>query len=281
MSFLLPIQHTSKLFSHSDTDAPIIQSVDGSIKTLIKACLVTGYGDKASAGWSTLFEDATRIVLRMPSTAQAIGLPDLKIENGAGNYRIVSQNNPTGLDDAIEIASVPLLSKDNKAGVEWHLVATDVGFVLWYQFSENGQANTDKSARAVILLCSAASVVGNDEILFLANNNEKVSAKTGLGSTWMVSSLHTSVKYVDLKNGSSSTRKVFLAVDKNLPEIDTCTQVIINEAMPPIFASLSKDVKPIATTITIDNRRFLRVPDSQYRDNENRNLYIPIDYWEL
>lgn len=59
MSFLNPVNEPVKRFSSTDADAPQINynaRVAGDVKTVLKACLVTGYGDKASAGWSIVNE---------------------------------------------------------------------------------------------------------------------------------------------------------------------------------------------------------------------------------
>ena len=111
MSLKQPVQYPVKYYSHLDAGAPQLADTDGVIKTILKACLVTGYGTKAGAGWTALFDDAFRIVLRRP--LRTGNPPDIKIENGVINgvasHRIVSQDNPTGLSDANELASVNLL----------------------------------------------------------------------------------------------------------------------------------------------------------------------------
>lgn len=41
----------------TDTDAPQLSATIGSLKTVLKACLITGYGSTASLGWTMPFED--------------------------------------------------------------------------------------------------------------------------------------------------------------------------------------------------------------------------------
>lgn len=59
-----PIVYTSK-----DPSAPQASTDEGAINTIIKACLVTGYGDKPSADWELVYEDlaAKQIALRSKS----------------------------------------------------------------------------------------------------------------------------------------------------------------------------------------------------------------------
>ena len=59
MSFLNPVNEPVLRFKSTDAGAPQINCnarVAGDVKTVLKACLVTGYGDKASAGWSIVNE---------------------------------------------------------------------------------------------------------------------------------------------------------------------------------------------------------------------------------
>lgn len=281
MSLLLPLRYPAMLYSNSDTDAPLIANADGAIKTILKACLVTGYGTKPAAGWSMLFEDVNRIVLRLPSQAQALGLPDLKFENGEGKYRIVSQKNPTGLDDANQIASTPLLSRDSFIGQAWHLIATDIGFVFWYQAGEDGLRG-NQVARSVVLLCSASSVVVEaDSVAFLINVMESVNTTNGKASPWIKGFLHSSTLFKNMRDNTTIDRKSFMDLGGLNPDDDVFQQVLIGRHLPPICASLSSDVKATPKNITVNNRVFIRVPDDNYQRYTPRDLYIPIDYWEL
>lgn len=60
MSFLNPVNEPVLRFSSTDADAPQINyaaRTAGDVKAVLKACLVTGYGTKASAGWSVITDD--------------------------------------------------------------------------------------------------------------------------------------------------------------------------------------------------------------------------------
>ena len=59
MSFLNPVSEPVLRFSSTDVGAPQINynaRVAGDVKTVLKGCLVTGYGAKASAAWSIVNE---------------------------------------------------------------------------------------------------------------------------------------------------------------------------------------------------------------------------------
>lgn len=50
MSLRNPVKYPVKYYSWQDDQAPQLSNVDGVIKTILKACLVNGYGSKAGAG---------------------------------------------------------------------------------------------------------------------------------------------------------------------------------------------------------------------------------------
>lgn len=52
------------LFQSTDDGAPQLTAATGSLKTILKACLVTGYGNKQALGWEAAYEDSTYIAFR-------------------------------------------------------------------------------------------------------------------------------------------------------------------------------------------------------------------------
>lgn len=82
MSFLNPVSEPVKRFSSTDAGAPQINynaRVAGDVKTVLKACLVVGYGTKASAGWSIVNEVDHVAEFVSPSTAMSdyrLGIDD-------------------------------------------------------------------------------------------------------------------------------------------------------------------------------------------------------------
>ena len=52
------------LFKSTDEGAPQLTNTLGSLKTVLKACLVTGYGEKQPLGWEAAYEDETHIAMR-------------------------------------------------------------------------------------------------------------------------------------------------------------------------------------------------------------------------
>ncbi len=58
MSLLTPVKVPVKVYRWDDAGAPALDKSVGCIGTILKACLVTGYGTKEGAGWTLKQEDA-------------------------------------------------------------------------------------------------------------------------------------------------------------------------------------------------------------------------------
>lgn len=284
MSLLLPVRYPVKHYSHLDAGAPQISNADGAIKTILKSCLVTGYGAKEGAGWASLFESPDSIVLRLPNLGGAMGAPDIKIDNGGGKYRIVSQDNPTGIDDPAQIAAENLLMRDTAFGIVWHLIATDVGFVFCYQMGENGQ--TGYARNNILFVGALPRILDAVTPVFVVNVNVSI-AQNGTGNNWQRGILNTDVVIKDLMSNTAIPNKYFL--DIPIPEVyhdNRIAQAVMlgKDYQLPFFASVSKDVSADMQTMAIDmsGRSMLRYNNKMRQDSLGMKvLYIPLDYWEF
>lgn len=287
MSLRNPVKYPVKYYSWQDAQAPQLSNADGVIKTILKACLVTGYGSKQGAGWTSLFEDAHRIVLRRP--LRTGNPPDIKIENGTitgttKRHRIVAQDNPASLDDATELSAVNLLARDSKAGSEWHCIVTDFAFLLCYQIGENGVSG-DKNNLLFVGGCS--KLIEGDSEYFIATQQTTI-AETGIVSGSLVGILHTnSSSFYEMRRKIAYIQKLFLDINVAEKYFDNdffAQKVIIDKVVQlPFFAAISKQYDDLITSqITINNRPMLRYVNKPYQNNYTpRALYIPLDYWEL
>lgn len=87
MSFSNPVNESVLRFKSTDAGAPQIDynsRVAGDVKAVLKACLVTGYGDKSSAGWSIASEVEPFIEFVSPSPAMSDY--KLKVDDSSGSY---------------------------------------------------------------------------------------------------------------------------------------------------------------------------------------------------
>ncbi len=284
MSLKQPVQYPVKYYSHADVDAPQLANADGVIKTILKACLVTGYGDQQGAGWESLFEDDYRIVLRRP--LRTGNPPDIKIENGVINgtasHRIVSQDDPTGIDNTVELASVNLLARDSAHGSEWHLIVSDFGFVLCYQMGirYSGLRNS-------LLYVGSAVQVSDTNDKFYATKYESVkidgttpsNPEGFFGDNSEIVELRTG-----MSKGMSGSELITLSVDEDYFGSDYTAQQPFLPTLDllPFFASVTKNYEDLVTkSISVQNRQMLRYVNEDRQPNSSRPLYIPLDYWEL
>lgn len=289
MSLKQPVQYPVKYYSHADTDAPQLADADGVIKTILKECLVTGYGTKESAGWTALFEDDFRIVLRRP--LQTGNPPDIKIENGiingAASHRIVSQDNPTGLDDAAELAAVNLLARDDRAGNEWHLIVSDFAFLLCYQIGQRDYTNQKNN----MLFCGSMQAVSNTQTEdFIVSYYKSVGVNGKAGSSLPGILYNTTSGYA---HNFKKMRSGSIIEDKHLLEIpeqellvtgDYVAQqpIVGRQLMLPFFCSVYINYADnVTSNVNIDGRPMLRYVNEAYRSYLPLPLYIPLDYWEL
>lgn len=285
MSLRNPVKYPVKYYSWQDDQAPQLSNADGVIKTILKACLVTGYGTKQGAGWTALFEDAHRIVLRRPLRTGYP--PDIKIENGTitdttVRHRIVAQDNPSGLDDANELSVVNLLAKNNQAGKEWHCIVTDFAFLLCYQMGENGY-NGDRN---FLLYCG--------EVSRIQENIENIHLITGSGITningtlgpWVYGFLNNDNFIVKNVRTNANLSRAYLntAGGETAINNDYFAQLIFlnNAAVLPFFTAITASLNnKISSTVSIAGRQMLRTVNMNVQGYNNRAFYIPLDYWEL
>ena len=75
------------VYQSTDKGAPQLSVNAGSLKTLLKACLITGYGDKKALGWDIPFEDANSAVFR--SNDPTSNRYFLKADNSEAKFAIL------------------------------------------------------------------------------------------------------------------------------------------------------------------------------------------------
>ena len=284
MSLRNPVKYPVKYYSWQDTQAPQLSNADGVIKTILKACLVTGYGSKAGAGWTALFEDSYRIVLRRP--LRTGNPPDIKIENGTisgstKRHRIVAQDNPTGLDDTNELSSVFTMMRDTKASKEWYCIVTDFAFLLCYQMSEGGATLRNNAC----FVGSVKKLKDADQDIFFLWKNPK---ETGNGNgDYGYALLDNEVAYVNARTKTEYLSKNYLtltAAEKEFNNDFFAQKVLIDKvAELPFFTAISNSFDDTSTSIvSINGRQMLRYVNTQLSSYKfKRPLYVPLDYWEL
>ena len=135
MSFLNPVSEPVLMYSSTDTRAPQINyaaRAAGDVKTVLKACLVTGYGTKQGAGWTMQNETDFVAEFVSPSTLLSdyrFGIDDNS--TSATTFYYTYQNvikNPSANALTKSLFYVNKTSPNNT----WTLLVTNQGF-LWVE----------------------------------------------------------------------------------------------------------------------------------------------------
>lgn len=129
MSFLNPTPVPVRLYSHTDSEAPQLPANDwtGALKTILKACLVTGYGGKPGAGWTLREESDNKAIFRAGDPATS----PVELEVDSGNITVTTfdlhwQGVKQGITTRWDVGQL-----NRYTGVAgWYLVASARGFVL-------------------------------------------------------------------------------------------------------------------------------------------------------
>ena len=117
------------LYTSEDEGAPKLSVNAGSFKTVLKACLVTGYGNKPGAGWEILFEEANKIALK--STDPKSPGFSVHISDNAGYIAALSLwENSTGIEAGRLIAPRRFINYVSDIVEKWLLAACARGFVF-------------------------------------------------------------------------------------------------------------------------------------------------------
>ncbi|MBZ1392846.1 hypothetical protein [Psychrobacter pacificensis] len=169
MSFLNPVSEPVKRFSSTDAGAPQINynaRVAGDVKTVLKACLVVGYGDKASAGWSIANEVDHVAEFVSPSAAMSdyrLGIDDSTATKTDWFYQYKNaRKNPKSNAPVKAFVRADKVSANNG----WQLLVSERGLL----FIEIVQHTTVSSLSCRLTYFSAqkstSSTIGDDIVFF-------------------------------------------------------------------------------------------------------------------
>lgn len=143
-----------KVYRWDDEGAPQVESAAGSIKTILKACLVTGYGEgnkrKDGLGWEMAFEKAQEACFRSThpkATKWWLGVDDSKYGNRARYVDLCGLLEPTSAKAGKVKQKVKnssgfhnfIYKKDdsNRDKIQWVVVGNERAFtliILWQDY---------------------------------------------------------------------------------------------------------------------------------------------------
>lgn len=117
------------VFRSSDTNAPILTQAAGSLKNLLKACLVEGYGDKPSLGWKIAHQSTDGLTVAFASQDTTASQYCLKIDNSDATVaKLSAAQQMTDIDTLVK----PWINNQlyHLYGGNWTLVGHGKAFVL-------------------------------------------------------------------------------------------------------------------------------------------------------
>lgn len=132
------------LFSSLDNQAPILTGEAGSLKTLLKACLVTGYGDKQGLGWQMLHETEDKNSACFMSNDPTSSKYLLKIDNSNANVKLSAYQTMSDFNSGQK----PLVENQiyQLKACEWRLIGHSKAFILLLDYIFGSSNNQIKVA---------------------------------------------------------------------------------------------------------------------------------------
>lgn len=302
MSFLNPVNEPVLRFSSTDPDAPQINynsRVAGDVKTVLKACLVTGYGAKSSAGWSIVSEVNHVAEFVSPSVAMSdyrLGIDDTSTSSTTWYY----QYRDVRTNPSYNSPSKSLGSQINKAHANngWILLATNRGIV----FIELVQSNFANK------LSARMTYIGNVKSC-LTTNQEAVNMtffNIGHGATILDPASFYNTAYPHLALDTYTSTRFYGAVPfsagnnfyaPSLSTLDIASKLFLTNAtgdsvviaeLPALLAVVINNTADMygVSDITVGGRQCVKITcghdisQSAKIYSISRTFYIMLDYWE-
>lgn len=117
------------VFSSGDAGAPKLLKSSGSLKSLLEACLVTGYGDKTALGWEMVHESEDRNSASFLSTDDTSSKCVLKIDGSTTTKaKISAYESMSALGEGVNPFGLNNLYSTYDSG--WRLIGHSKAFIL-------------------------------------------------------------------------------------------------------------------------------------------------------
>lgn len=296
MSFLNPVSEPVLRFSSTDASAPQINynaRVAGDVKAVLKACLVTGYGTKASAGWSIVNEVNHVAEFVSPSAAMSdyrLGIDDTSASSTAWYYQY--QNAMVNPNLSSAITKNPRAISKTHASNGWQLLVTGRGIAFIENFYHT-VANAVAARLTYWSLSKSAVTTAGNEILFFCAGQESWTTEYAYDLFYNTSGLHS---------GNASSYLASTVVGKSGARVDP--QDVSNvDALSDVYVMQGNDVVAVAAgfmavkmakkadffgvdVITLGSRSYIKIPLSSHFVSSS-NIYIrtivvalSLDDWE-
>lgn len=146
---------TVRVYRHNDAGAPVLTGAIGGALAVLRACLVTGYGAKAGAGWTEPFSGTNKAVFQAGAGNQHLLRVDdtttasFRVRGYASMSDVDTGADPTPTDTLLSGGGYMLKSNTTDATARpWLLVATEKAFHLWVGYGLTVAAGIEGSSAA-------------------------------------------------------------------------------------------------------------------------------------
>ncbi|MFB2734195.1 hypothetical protein [Shewanella mangrovisoli] len=180
---------------------------------IIKACLATGYGTKAAAGWTVAFEDAgtTQLVLRNDTVNGSGGFLHLYASGAnaaGGTLLMVSAKNMTALGAYTDRGWISAIKSQSTQHTQWVIFATSKGFYFYLKTSANTTAVGSGSYEYFFFAGDFQSTLINDAGNFVIvkqlQNSDDITASSSVETIQSIAPNNSVCKIYDADGGNGS-----------------------------------------------------------------------------
>lgn len=169
---------TITLYQSTDASAPALTNAAGSLIAMLKACLVTGYGSKAAAGWTEEFTGTNKSALRMATGVGKNGVYLQIDDSSTTNTLLRGYGAMTDVDTGTEpFGSLTTASMALKTATQpWKVVATDTYFYLFLGYG--GTLNSSSGTQVFFGQYNTSLSLGGKNNLLICRNSASTSGNT-------------------------------------------------------------------------------------------------------
>ena len=288
MSLLTPERVPVKVYRWDDVGAPQLDKTAGCVATIFKACLVTGYGDKAGAGWTMPFEDlsAKKKVLRPAVQPEQDFYLRLTLDTGK---EITAQvySNMSDIDTGdlkLQCATSFKYGAAVTTG-KWIMIASARGFWFFAETSKFSSNPIETSGSYIYCGDTGRNTVGAKSIYLMHT-----------GGSWDITDGNRSPIMTNLSGYGNSNGKIYMPATESVLEVNPSSyfngisKLTANSVASSLFVIAGSEIWSLpallpsnATKLNYDAVQVGGVSCVNHSTGAStpNNMYVPVDYWEL
>ena len=285
MSLLTPVKVPVKVYRWDDAGAPVLDKKANCVATILKACLVTGYGAKTDAGWTLAFEDlATKTkVFNVKSDTNPPHY--LRCYNDTGQSMgvhlakdAVDANTVTGV---AECSTVFKYLGGITTG-EWLVIASDRSFWFFAQVNANGKTPTRSGAflfagivpglttNGFVIKHTGGAWGDTDDDRYGIAAGSAAAAAAAAAAYNLATSVSAIADFNYIFSGESNISDVVIAAPIYFTKVGDVYRL-------PIYLPSRNDLNNFAA---VPGTAMLNFCTSMQYDDGGTNAYVPTDHWE-